>query len=266
MSINPIFGGKEAVIGYLMKRMSSQPMGGDLSSLLTQAANAKLMRSIANTPVRTRAPSRPADRIVADHIELSASYKRTGASNISLAMNRSSTADQALENTSEIVTRLNELALMSSSSGYDNGDRVAFDAEAQELVQELTRMRDTTAYNGDLLLQGGTSSTFDGDSTIAISNGDITGLLSDLSAIDLTKQNSAGDALEDIQTAREKLDREVAVVGAGGRQLERAYDFAISQAVSYEETASTMRASQYGDIASIFGEELAPYIAQIFGF
>ena len=56
------------------------------------------------------------------------------------------TAEGALEQTSEILNRMKELATQSSSGTYSTADRNSMDLEFQALLSEVTRISDTTDF------------------------------------------------------------------------------------------------------------------------
>lgn len=64
------------------------------------------------------------------------------------------TAEGALDETTNILQRMRELAIQSANGIYADKDRATLDAEVQQLVEELDRIADTTSFNGQKLLDG----------------------------------------------------------------------------------------------------------------
>jgi len=64
------------------------------------------------------------------------------------------TAEGALDETTNILQRMRELAIQSANGIYADEDRATLDAEVQQLLQELDRIADTTSFNGQKLLDG----------------------------------------------------------------------------------------------------------------
>lgn len=64
------------------------------------------------------------------------------------------TAEGALDETTNILQRMRELAIQSSNGIYDDSNRKTLDAEVQQLKAELDRITETTAFNGQKLLNG----------------------------------------------------------------------------------------------------------------
>ena len=64
------------------------------------------------------------------------------------------TAEGALDETTNILQRMRELAIQSANGIYSDTDRATLDAEVQQLIEELDRIADTTTFNGQPLLDG----------------------------------------------------------------------------------------------------------------
>jgi len=75
---------------------------------------------------------------------------RNANDGISLAQ----TAEGALQESTNILQRMRELAIQSSNGSYSDSDRSAIQAEVSQLQAELTRIGDTTSFNGKNLFDG----------------------------------------------------------------------------------------------------------------
>jgi flagellin len=64
------------------------------------------------------------------------------------------TAEGALDETTNILQRMRELAIQSANGIYDDSNRRTLDAEVQQLISELDRIAKTTTFNGQTLLDG----------------------------------------------------------------------------------------------------------------
>jgi len=89
----------------------------------------------------------------------------------------SQTAEGALEETTQILQRIRELAIQSANDTNSSTDRDSLQSEVNQLQQELTRIANTTTFNGKNLLDGTFSgSTFqigaEANQTISVSVGD----------------------------------------------------------------------------------------------
>jgi len=67
-------------------------------------------------------------------------------------------AEGALNEVSAILTRMRELAIQSSNETYSTDDKNTLDDELQQLVSEVDRIAQATAFNGTNLLDGSSSS------------------------------------------------------------------------------------------------------------
>ena len=75
---------------------------------------------------------------------------RNSNDGISLAQ----TAEGALQETTNILQRMRELAVQSANDTNSASDRSSLQAEVNQLKQEMTRIADTTSFNGKKLLDG----------------------------------------------------------------------------------------------------------------
>jgi flagellin len=135
------------------------------------------------------------------------------------------TAEGALEQTSDILNRMKELATQASSGTYSTADRNSMDLEFQALLSEVTRISDTTDFNGTSLLKQNSSATFvvgdTGTDTISIN-------LQAMSGADLgidgkgTVQETSLTATSQINTATAKQAQTftMAATVAAGQYLE----------------------------------------------
>jgi flagellin len=64
------------------------------------------------------------------------------------------TAEGALDETTNILQRMRELSIQSANGIYADTDRATLDAEMQQLKAEVDRIAETTAFNGQTILDG----------------------------------------------------------------------------------------------------------------
>jgi len=79
---------------------------------------------------------------------------RNSNDGISLAQ----TAEGALQETTNILQRMRELAVQSANDTNSASDRTSLQAEVNQLKQEMTRIAETTQFNGKNLLDGSLTS------------------------------------------------------------------------------------------------------------
>lgn len=89
------------------------------------------------------------------------------------------TAEGAMIEVTNMMQRMRELAVQSANDTNSNTERGYLNQEFQQLATEITRIRDTTTFNGQNLLNGTNSWTFqigaNASQTMAVSIGDIAG-------------------------------------------------------------------------------------------
>lgn len=119
---------------------------------------------------------------------------RNAGDGVSLAQ----TAEGALGSMTDSLQRIRELALQSANGTNSDVDRQALNAEAQELIAEVTRNGEQANFNGLNLLDGSFTSTFqigaNAGETVDVSIGNLTaGVLgvSDKSGVSSTATSSA---------------------------------------------------------------------------
>ena len=64
------------------------------------------------------------------------------------------TAEGGLEEMTNILQRMRELAIQSANGTYDTGNRTTINAEVDQLKLEITRIAETTSFNGQNILDG----------------------------------------------------------------------------------------------------------------
>ncbi len=70
------------------------------------------------------------------------------------------TIEGALQESTNILQRIRELAVQSASDVNTDADRESIDAEVDQLIDELNRIGDTTTFNNQKVLNGDTVQTF----------------------------------------------------------------------------------------------------------
>jgi len=161
------------------------------------------------------------------------------------------TAEGALQESHNLLLRMRELAVQSANGTMSSDDLAATDAEYQQMVEELDRVSDTTAWAGTKLLDGtnstltfqvGADGTSDHRISISLSNMDAESLGlkghdrgvnnidettggggggddETLLATDLTTQAEAQDALARIDAAIKMVSTTRATFGAASNRL-----------------------------------------------
>ncbi len=139
------------------------------------------------------------------------------------------TAEGALNEVSNILSRMRELAMESASAGVSDTERAYVQNESTQLKSEINRIADATEYNGVALLNNsGTQLTFQigirdvsSNDRISVTTVDVklSNLGSGFSALSLSTQAGAQSALGLIDAAIEKVSGARATLGAAGNRL-----------------------------------------------
>ncbi len=136
------------------------------------------------------------------------------------------TAEGALNEVTNILSRLRELAMQSASDGVS--DRSSITTEANQLVSELDRIGSTTEFNNTKLLDGSANLNFQ----VGIRNGagntigiDLTGVTISSAAltidgIDLSAATSSSTALTDIDNALNAVSQARGTLGSYGNRFQ----------------------------------------------
>jgi len=150
---------------------------------------------------------------------------RNGQDGISLVQ----TAEGALNEVNNNLTRMRELATEAANGTLNTGDRVTLDAEFQALIEEIDRIADTTKFNGIDLLNDGSGSLdiqigTEAGETIAIALVDTTdgGLGLTGGTFDLTTVANASGSLSVIDTAITSITSTRGDLGAAQNRLSSA--------------------------------------------
>ena len=140
------------------------------------------------------------------------------------------TAEGALNETTNILTRLRELAIQSASDGVGSVQRGYINTEASQLTTEIDRIANATEYNGTALLNtSSTSLTFQvgirnvaANDRISVSSVDATSATLLGGTIDLSVRANAQAALSSIDAALTAVSTDRATFGAIGNRLNSA--------------------------------------------
>ncbi len=137
------------------------------------------------------------------------------------------TAEGALAEVHDMLQRMNELAIKASNDTMTSADRGYIDSEVQALKTEINRVRDTTTFNEQSLLDG----TFKNKNLqvgaekaqfIAINIDDMncTGLKINAISVSGTNNSKAQDAIDKIKGALAQVSKQRSDLGAIQNRLE----------------------------------------------
>ncbi|KDE40450.1 Flagellin protein FlaB [Nitrincola lacisaponensis] len=94
---------------------------------------------------------------VAERMNAQARGMGVAIRNASDAISMVQTAEGALQQVTDTLQRMRELAVQSANGTYDDDDRALIETEFASLQEELTRIADVTQFNGQKILDGTTT-------------------------------------------------------------------------------------------------------------
>ena len=167
------------------------------------------------------------------------------------------TAEGSYNSISDILIRMRELAVQSSSDTLTNKERAYLDTEFEDLTAEITRISDVAEYNGISLLDGtagdgsgnmvfqvGTRNTTNDQITINLGSQSAATLAVD--TLDLTDLANSQAAITTIDTALDTLATDRATLGSNINELTAAVD---NLAVTIENLSAANSQIKDADIA-----------------
>ncbi len=194
----------------------------NVASLNAQTKLGRTSRSLAETFGRissglriNKAADDAAGMAVAEN--LSAAYKsgRVAMRNINDGISVLQTAEGAINEVTNIVKRMRELAVQSASETLDNTERAYIQQEYEELSLEVDRIAQTTEFSGTPLgngtltqmdVQVGINNTANDRVTINLGDMRATVIGVDTATLDLSTSTGAQAALDAIDTAFDNVN------------------------------------------------------------
>ncbi len=116
--------------------------------------NADSLSKLSSGQVFTAEDPRPAERAIAEGLELKLRGLTTTKQNINDGVSLLQTAEAGFSEASNILIRMKELATSAASSTLNDQERKFLMVEHQALYEELNRIASTTEFNGIPLLNG----------------------------------------------------------------------------------------------------------------
>ena len=240
-------------IGFILGRFIMISLNTNYGGLFASKAASQAQRGLDTAMERLSSGMRinyakddAAGQAIATRLTAEVQGLEMASRNASDAQALIDTAEGALQESHNLLLRMRELAVQSANGTMSSDDLAATDAEYQQMVLELDRVSDTTAWAGTKLLDG-TSSTLtfqvgtDGTSnhriSMSLSDMDATALGlkahdrgpnnvddsggddADMTATDLTTQENAQEALARIDVAIKQVSTNRATFGAASNRL-----------------------------------------------
>jgi flagellin len=189
-----------------------------------------------------------------------AQASRNAANGISVV----ATAEGALNEVTNILTRMRELAVQASSGDLGSGERANLDSEYQQLLTEIDRISNATKFNGANLLSGTGSSTITfqiginsgSDNVISVTfSGVNTAGLGGTNKISGTAITTADSAMLQLDKIDSAISQVTTIRGSFGAMQNRLESVIRNLAVTIENTTAANSRIRDVDVA----EETASY-------
>ena len=156
------------------------------------------------------------------------------------------TAEGALGEVSNILSRMRELAMQSANGTLDTEDRETLDVEFQALTEEIDRIANTTEFNGIKLLDGTAGDIpiqvgLDSGDTIDVTGGDTQTSNLGLTSLDVDEVTDAQDALEYLDDAISSINTTRGNLGATQNRMTSALSSILNARENLSSAESRIR-------------------------
>jgi len=174
---------------------------------------------------------------------------RNANDGISLAQ----TAEGSLDEVTNMLQRVRELAVQSSSGTYQDSDRDAMQSEVTALTSQISDVLTQTKFNGNTLFSttSGSDVTFDiqtgsnsGEKVTLTSNA-IDGTNLTASALDVSTATNASTTIDNVDLALADVNSTRASLGAGQNRLESAINNLTNNVTNLSDARSRIEDADY---------------------
>jgi flagellin len=230
---------------------SSNPFGRFSATGLAKAIQGQRgsFEKLSSGKAINKASDDPAGLSVLSQLDASVVSLKQATRNIGDTVSALSIADGATDQIQNITTRLSELATQSANGTLSDDQRKVLQDEYSALSQEVQRIGETTQFNGNKLLDGGSITTQVGTdsseaSQVTATSPNIQALAADTLAQNIGTQEGARNALASITQFSESLSQaQGGAIGAVQSRLESA-----QSNLQYQTAGTQEAASRIGDV------------------
>ena len=176
-----------------------------------------------------------------------------GVRNANDGISLSQTAEGALNEVTNMLQRVRELAVQSASGTYQAADRTNMQSEVTSLTTQIGSVLGNTQFNGNTLFSttAGTDLTFDiqaganASDTVTLTSTAIDGGNIDATALDVTTAALATTTIANVDLALADVSASNAGFGAGESQLSSAVNNLTSNATNLSDARSRIMDTDY---------------------
>ena len=236
----------------------------NVSALLAQQAQTKNAREMSAAMQQLSSGSRinsakddAAGQAIGQNMTAQVRGLNQAIRNVNDGVNLAQTADGALSETANMLQRMRELAVQSSSGTYSNTQRGYLQTEFTALASQIDKVASETTWNGMTVLTGTTGSTATGTFTfqsgqasgqsisVSITSMTLTGLSMTAGAVGISSAASASSAIASLDTAIGLVNTQRAIMGAGINQMTYAADNLTNISGNIQASRSTIMDTDY---------------------
>ena len=127
---------------------------------ISQSNLAKSMQRLSSGLRINSAKDDAAGLAISDRMTAQIRGLNQAARNANDGISLAQTAEGALQETTNMLQRIRELAVQGANGTNDTDDLASIQGEIDQLVEEITRVADSTKFNGKMLLDGSLDVTF----------------------------------------------------------------------------------------------------------
>ena len=179
--------------------------------------------------------------------------KNQGIRNANDGISLAQTGEGALTEVTNMLQRVRELAVQSSSGTYQAADRTNMQQEVTSLTTQISSVLTNTSFNGNALFSttAGTDKTFaiqagaNSADAITLTSKAIDGTNTSAAALDVTTATKATATIASVDLALKDVEASNAGLGAGESQLNSAVNNLTSNASNLTEARSRIMDTDY---------------------
>ena len=176
-----------------------------------------------------------------------------GVRNANDGISLAQTAEGALNEVTNMLQRVRELAVQSASGTYQTADRTNMQAEVTSLTTQINSVLSDTKFNGNALFSttAGTDLTFDiqaganASDVVTLTSTAVDGTNIDATALDVTTSALATTTMANVDLALAEVAASNSGFGAGESQLQSAVNNLTSNATNLSDARSRIMDADY---------------------
>ena len=222
----------------------------------TQGALSQTLARVSSGMRITSAADDAAGSAVATNLATQARSGRQAIRNANDGISVIQTAESASKEVLNILDRMRELAVQSSSETLEDGERAYIDSEFEQLSDEVERIAQSSEFNGISLSSGGTSQldvqvgvSASSNSRVTIELGDLTvdtlGVDTGATGVDLSSASGAQSPITTIDSAIDSVNIIRASYGATQNRLESSINNMSNYVEALSSAASQIQDADY---------------------